>query len=614
MNELYENFLFMINQDDKVEFKKAGIECMACLWEKKPLLALRCRDIVDNFINSDDYELHNQIIKVFYNILFDYHENHQKFYEKLRLNFNSKVGGANDKAKSKKKATPQEEATEMKVENPHKSLNDITSVIQLISENSSKAIQNIYHYDQDTKLVVLRVILLLIKEGHCHVHTIFKRVFALVSDSNDQIRSLAIDIIQEALYKNASIISLELENAIVETKQVFGNNNSSNSLYFDATKKRLTEGQQSSSDQQISVYDIIYKGFLDCQQQKDLKLRGLVDAGCALVMTMGNNYEMITFISEMMISLTKVHTSDYIKWISCLDNFIQKRYQKIRMMMKPLVKEIGSQEIDINQEEAEEDSKAFQGGNKFSEMIEKNGNQIFSLLIAEIYLFFTLKLTRDGESGKGLFLLDEEENLSECVDMVKRKLQHGEDSVSQIKLNMQKDVMEAITITLSAYLDVTSYTNPQNFKDLYQILKSVYKINNDCLDMFEGIGPDCNMGSSDKNTDSTKTKKRQKKKKVVKKAPSSINKISRHNKTSMKKKGGSKAADSQRYASKGKSKSQKVKGSDEDFTWEYAKKNRDDIDSGKASKDKKWNSRLRKRKTATFKDPMMSPTKQIELL
>lgn len=54
----------------------------------------------------------------------------------------------------------------------------------MISESASKVISNVYHYDQETKITVLRVVLLLIQEGHCHVHTIFKRVFALVSDTN----------------------------------------------------------------------------------------------------------------------------------------------------------------------------------------------------------------------------------------------------------------------------------------------------------------------------------------------------------------------------------------------------------------------------------------------
>lgn len=71
-------------------------------------------------------------------------------------------------------------------------------------------------------------------------------------------------------------------------------------------------------------------------------MRGLIDASCALLLTMGNNYEQMKFLGEFVCSLTKIEANDYIKWIAGLDSYITKRYQKVKMMMKPLVRAINS--------------------------------------------------------------------------------------------------------------------------------------------------------------------------------------------------------------------------------------------------------------------------------
>jgi len=459
-NELYDTLLSFVHQEEKLELRKAGIECISCLWEKKPLLSLKSRDVIQRFVQSDNSELKYQIFRIFHNILVEYRENNQIFYQKLQENFKERVKG------KKNQQIPSTSTLQ------NKPTQDMSSVIQLISECVSHVVPHLYDFSYELKMVVLRVILSLIKEGHCHIHTVFKRVFALVSDDNEEIRNICIDIIQQAVSKNATIIAFELENAIIETYN-FQEQRNQSSLFIENLES-----------EKIPAYEVIYEYFINYAKEKELTIRNPIDAACTALVTMGNNPRIVKFLCEFVGVLPRVTAEDYKKWTLSLQNFIERKYQKVMMTLKPLVKG----EI-----------------NDIEEIIEKNQGMIFSLFNALVYLNYYMRIARDFASDRVIASHYYDDTITLTIDNIRRKV-FEQGNLSNVRLGCQFHTIDSINVGLNNYLEVSTYQNNQNIVNLYKTIKSLYQGNSASLDIFEGMGIEIQNSANDKKSVSKKKK------------------------------------------------------------------------------------------------------------
>ena len=516
VNTLYDKFCWFARKSHGiVELNQAGVECVVTLWDYNPILALKSRDIIQQFLgpapeNKIAQNMQLQILSLFHNILQEYRQDNQKFLQRLEESFKQKAPNF----KKGSTTTPRKTMGGMEQENAclgsavKKPANQ-NSVIQLISECMDLVIPRIYESAPEIKTLIVRVVLLMMQEGRCHLHTVFPKIFALVGEDNEEIRAICLDIIDTAMIKNATIVSFELENSILEALSFEEKYKKASSLFIE-----------NSEQQKISSYEIIYENSLRYAQDKETTLRTCVDALCTLIHTVGNKTNSMKFICEFLCALPRIKVEHFSKASSALRTFIERNYHKVIQLLKPLIesfkdnnkkrRSVAKSEREDEQKDQMEEEKSLKG------TIEKNQDLIFSLFTALLYSNFLVKATKEATSGRHILSSFNEPSITILMGNIQTKASDMDKS-SFVKTEFSYENLMSIKESLNQYFEVNNYQYTQNVYDLYKTIKGLYKGKVGHMEVFESL----KIYTEAENVNKPEAKK----KKVVKKVEATPKKL-----------------------------------------------------------------------------------------
>ena len=488
INSLYDKFCsFLDKQHGIIELSQAGIECVAALWEHNPLLALKSRDIIYQFLSpAPDTEvvkaMQRQILSIFHSILTEYKQDNQRFLQRLEENFKQRTASIKKPAPGnsatttpRKSSATLERRNSITMVSTNRKPAEQTSIVQLISECMALVIPHIYESELNTKLLMVRVVLLMVQEGHCHVHTVFRKIFALVGDDNEDVRKCCLEIIRTAMSKNVAIVSLELENALLETQ------------IFEEKHKRATSLYVENGEQErISSYESIYEDSVRVANEKETVLRTCLDAVCTLILTTGNQPGVIRFLCEFFSSLPRVKVDNFAKCISVLRTHIERNYHKTISLVKSVVKSEQKSSNEQQDDDVKDGADVLDVEKDPKDVIEKNQDMIFSLFTALVYTNIIIRISKDSTTERNLLSNNEGESLGSSIENIQRKILDGDRSLF-VKVGLSYEEHTIIKNSLNQYFEIGSYTSARNIKDLYKTMKRLYKGKVECMELFEAL-------------------------------------------------------------------------------------------------------------------------------
>jgi len=482
VNSLYEKFCtFLSKSHGLIELNQAGIECVAALWDYNPILALKSKDIIYQYLapapsTSETLDrMQLQILSLFHNILSEYKKDNQKFLQKLEENFKQRTPSM--KKSMAASTTPRKPVLNSAVEKP----SNQSSVIQLISEGMDMAIVHIYEATIDMKLLMVRIVLLMVQEGNCHLHTIFPKAFALVGEDNEDIRACCLEIIETAISKNATFVSFELENALVEAQ-----------LFEEKYKKTTSLYVENSEQQKVPAYEAVYEGSIRYGTAKETVIRTCLDAACTLLLTMATSKpNLVRFVVEFICSMPRIKVEHFVKILNGLKTYIERSYHKVQLLLKPIAKTVVQttsstrKSLGSVSQPGEEETKMEEESAR--SLVEMNQDLIFSLLTAVTYTNILIKASKDSSTNKLLLSqVSMEGSISSVIESLQSKLLEVDRS-SFIKIDFNYDGVMAVKDCLNQYLEMGNYSTNQSIKDLYRSIKALYKGRTEQMELFDNL-------------------------------------------------------------------------------------------------------------------------------
>lgn len=490
VNSLYEKFCnFLGKSQGLIELNQAGIECVAALWDYNPILALKSKDIIYQYLapaprtNETLDRMQLQIMSLFHNILLDYKKDNQKFLQKLEDNFKQRTPSM----KKSMATTPRKPmlSSSNSTTTPNSAIekpSNQSSVIQLISEGMDMAIVHIYEANVEMKLLMVRIVLLMVQEGNCHLHTVFPKVFALVGEDNEDIRACCLEIIETAIGKNATFVAFELENSLAEAQ-----------FYEEKYKKTTSLYVENNEQQKIPAYEAVYEGSIRQGTAKETVIRTCLDAACTLILTMGTSKpNLVRFIVEFICSMPRIKVEHFVKILNGLKTYIERSYHKVQLLLKPVAKTVvqttssARKSLGAVSQPGEEETKMEEESAR--SLVEKNQDLIFSLLTAVTYTNILVKAAKDLSTNKLLLsqVTNSEGSISSVIEALQSKLLEVDRS-SFIKIEFNYDGIMSVKDCLNQYLEMGNYTTNQSIKDLYRTIKALYKNRTEQMELFDNL-------------------------------------------------------------------------------------------------------------------------------